>query len=122
MKKSYFCLIQVLNYTALLQQVNDYVCYLEYWNMHPHLYKLKGYWLKTEQNLSATGEGGGGGSGSQHIAVIQPISEQELPYMIILLADWRCWHYELKRQNDTDCCCVPILLATFPPNLSGSYP
>ena len=23
--------------------------------------------------------------------------------MIILLADWRCGHYELKRQNDTEC-------------------
>ena len=55
------------------------------------------------------------GSGSQHIAMlpvqvkvwklIQPISEPDLPYMIILLADWRCWHYELKRENDTDLLC-----------------
>ena len=32
---------------------------------------------------------------------IQPISEPELPYVITLLAVWRCLHYEHKKQNDT---------------------
>ena len=30
-----------------------------------------------------------------------PISGPELTAMMILFADWRCWHYVIKRQNDT---------------------
>ena len=30
-----------------------------------------------------------------------PISELEIPYMVILLVDWRCYLLEIKRQNDT---------------------
>ena len=98
---------------------------------HKHKVLRMWSWPSIKDRLLCRWGGGGGWIWFQHIAMlpvqvkvwklIQPISGPELPYMIILLADWRCWHYELKRQNDTDCCCVPILLTTFPPNLSGTY-
>ena len=33
--------------------------------------------------------------------LFQPISGLEIPYMVILLVNWRCYLLEIKRQNDT---------------------
>ena len=51
------------------------------------------------------------GSGSQHreyfdctgkgVNLFWPIIGLEIPYMVILLVDWRCYLTEIKRQNDT---------------------
>ena len=33
--------------------------------------------------------------------LILPIGGLEIPYMVILMVDWRCYPLEIKRQNDT---------------------
>ena len=59
-----------------------------------------------------------GGSGSQHIVKLPvPISGPELTVMIFLLADWRCWQYELKRQNDTEVVNPPFIVLSLIKNI-----
>ena len=46
-----------------------------------------------------------------------PISGPELTVMIFLLADWRCWQYQLKRQNDTEIVNPPFIVLSLIKNI-----
>ena len=49
------------------------------------------------------------------------LSRDRMTLVVVpILADWRCWHYVIERQNDT-VVVVPILITLFPRWLSGTY-
>ena len=49
------------------------------------------------------------------------LSRDRMTLVVVpILADWRCWHCVIERQNDT-VVVVPILITLFPRWLSGTY-